>query len=1022
MNAKEKLKEKMRELFQFGQADLDFGIYRILNYKRDRIEKFINDDLINKVNESLISLQKGSSEDISKDTGILEKKIKELEEQIGEKILITNGISEKWKDKPIGKEYIELQTRKNQLAISDHTEEDIYNKLYVFFSRYYSEGDFLNQRRMGKSAVYSVNYNGQETFFHWATKDMYYIKSTEFFYLYRFKLVNDVTVNFRVETAEEETGNVKSETKKDFFYSRSELVENELDIYFQYRELNKEEEEENKKIAEIIEKDIKKLDITKIRPLFEIKNDKTLLSRRLNQYFTRNKTDYFIHKDLKGFLSGELDFYIKNEVLELDDLSILSRSEYYDKVQLYLLKADVVRDIGLKIIEFLSQLENYQKMLWEKKKFVLDTHYVITLDKIAEYCGEEFVKSILPDVINNKEQINEWKELFDLDIKNTNDLSDGGMFTSYKKLPVDTRYFDIDFKVKLLCQISSNHNLDEVLNGLLIKSDNYHGLNLLQEKYREKVKCIYIDPPYNTAASEIIYKNEYKHSSWLTLMDNRFQKIKNLLKNIGIIFIAIDDLELFKLNELLEIIFSRENFIANVSVIHKPEGRNQEKFFGTSNEYMIVYAKNKSETNFNNVILDIEKIEEFENSDEKGSYKRKNFIRLTDGKYALRNSKPDFYYPIYISADLKIIQLTDFHNAIAIYPITEAGVERTWKTKPDTFLDYLKNGNIEILKENNHITIYEKLREFQVIKTHWIRKEYHSYHYGTKPLENILGFKLFDFPKSIITVLDTLKLCTKDNDLILDYFAGSGTTAHAVMMLNKEDGGNRKYMLIEQAEYFNTVIIPRIKKVQYSFDWKEGKPQNMDGIGGFFKYHTLEQYEDSLENIEFDDKKGRGLEFEDYMLKYFLREETKKSALDISRFDMPFDYKINVIENYETVSKRVDLPETFNYLIGMNVEKVKTIKIQDQSSGNKGLQPLATSSERKCLIISGLSENDRKTLIIWRELPEGCDYANDFNIFQGYIKEEKPSIVYINGDPVLNPGDFEIRSIESHFAKKMFGE
>ena len=142
---------------------------------------------------------------------------------------------------------------------------------------------------------------------------------------------------------------------------------------------------------------------------------------------------------------------------------------------------------------------------------------------------------------------------------------------------------------------------------------------------------------------------------------------------------------------------------------------------------------------------------------------------------------------------------------------------------------------------------------------------------SSNEIKNLFGDNIFEsYPKPVELIKTLLKISTSKDSLVMDFFSGSGTTAHAVMKLNKEDGGKRKFILVEVADYFDTVMIPRIKKVAYSFNWKEGKPQNMDGIGVFFKYHTLEQYEDALENIEFEKPQKMLYEFHDYPVKYML--------------------------------------------------------------------------------------------------------------------------------------------------------
>ncbi len=392
------------------------------------------------------------------------------------------------------------------------------------------------------------------------------------------------------------------------------------------------------------------------------------------------------------------------------------------------------------------------------------------------------------------------------------------------------------------------------IDHVFIQGDNYHALSVLNYTHRKKVDVIFIDPPYNTGNQSWIYNNSYvdredrfKHSKWLSFMSKRLRLARNLLKEDGFFIVTIDHNELFALGLLTDEIFGEANRLGVITVVHKPEGRNQEKFFGTSNEFMLVYAKNINKAKFNRVILDSELQARFDEEDEKGKFRLKNFIRLTDGKYSLRENKPHFFYPVYVSNDLNNFSITKKPKYTEVLPITDKGVERTWKTTKETFIKLATAGQIVAKKEGGKIVLYEKLREDQVIKTHWIKKEYHAYHFGTKLLETILGSKKFDFPKSLYLVSDILRLTSKEDAVILDFFAGSGTTGHAVLELNNEDGGTRQFILCTNNENNNGnghggiaegVCYPRIKKVIEGY--KDPSGNAVAGLGGNLRYYMGE--------------------------------------------------------------------------------------------------------------------------------------------------------------------------------------
>jgi adenine-specific DNA-methyltransferase len=283
--------------------------------------------------------------------------------------------------------------------------------------------------------------------------------------------------------------------------------------------------------------------------------NRTLLEKHLTDYTARNTFDYFIHKDLGGFLRRELDFYIKNEVMHLDDIE----SETAPRVEQYLSKIKAIRRIAHKLIDFLAQIENFQKKLWLKKKFVVETHYCITLDRIYAIDDEKARDWLLDQIIKNDAQREEWVRLFAIDeIKG--DLTVPGysnplkpeFLKAHPTLVVDTRQFDEAFKLRLLAAIP---DLDEETDGLLIHSENFQALNLLQARYREQVKCIYIDPPYNTGSDEFTYKDRYQHSSWLAMMESRLCTAKVLLAPDALVFVHIDEREQAKLDGLMQEIF-----------------------------------------------------------------------------------------------------------------------------------------------------------------------------------------------------------------------------------------------------------------------------------------------------------------------------------------------------------------------------------------------------------------------------------------------------------------------------------
>lgn len=621
----EKLITLLKQMFQMDQADLDFGIYRIMNYKRKEIEKFLNEDLLPQVRtqlEKYISVKQKS----------LKKELEELKKTLDE-----TGVAYESSAK-----YVALKKQLESGMDLEKIEDEVYSHLTDFFSRYYNNGDFISQRRY-KQGVYAIPYEGEEVKLYWANADQYYIKTAEYFRDYTFTLPDGKRVHFKLVEASTEKDNNKPPENKErrfvLYQDEPVKVENgELIIQFEY------------KVHESKQKDLNDEAIKKVIEIFnsgkgayspflgiftpsptEANPKRTLLEKHLNDYTARNTFDYFIHKDLGGFLRRELDFYLKNEVMFLDDLD----TEHEVRIEQYIAKIKVIKNIGYKIIAFLEQLENFQKKLWLKKKFVVETNYCITLDRI----DEEFY----PEIAANRAQVEEWKKLFSIDeLEGYSEPLTVEFLKANPYLVLDTAFFGEEFKERL---IQSIDNIDEKTDGLLIKSENFQALNLLQERYREQVKCVYIDPPYNAKSSEIMYKNGFKHSSWNSMIFNGLIKAKELMSENGIIEFAIDDYELKHSLLLLETVFGEDNFIANVVIVHNPRGRNDDKFFGTSHEYMTVFAKKIDCAEIGLFELSEIDIAAYNKTDGISNFSLVPYIRTGNNSY--RFERPNLFYPIY---------------------------------------------------------------------------------------------------------------------------------------------------------------------------------------------------------------------------------------------------------------------------------------------------------------------------------------------------------------------------------------
>lgn len=324
----QKLQNLLQQLFRADAADLDFGIYRIINYRRDQLQNFIDEELPTIVNDALDA--NPETESAREELDDLKKRVKEA---FGEDVLDADGnlVDETVKDRPLVKQYLEAQEQLGSPQTRNQREDTIYNHLYTFFSRYYEEGDFIPRRRYSQTERYAVPYNGEEVYLHWANRDQYYVKSGEHFSDYRFKS-QGITIIFDLRDVDVEKDNVKG--VKRFFIPLSGKTtyspeNDEIRIPFEYRPLNDEEkkrysgQKQQDKIIDAAEPEIMACLTDHYNALSALDRQtegETVLKKHLRTYTRRNTADFFIHKDLKQFLNCELDVYIKSEVIPISDL------------------------------------------------------------------------------------------------------------------------------------------------------------------------------------------------------------------------------------------------------------------------------------------------------------------------------------------------------------------------------------------------------------------------------------------------------------------------------------------------------------------------------------------------------------------------------------------------------------------------------------------------------------------------------------------------------------------------------
>lgn len=981
-----KLQEVLTEIFQLDKADLDFGIYRIMNQKRSDIESFLTEKLPSQVKSIL---EKNNSGDTKALEAELEKTIKNLKE-LGA-------------DPDNSTKVIELKEKiKNGVSV-DALEQEVFSHLASFFKRYYQGGDFISLRRYKKD-VYAIPYEGEEVKLHWANHDQYYIKTSEYLKNYAFKTPDNKLVQFELKEASTEQNNNKSSKDKErrfALYTEEPVTinENELSINFTYEPYKKSVKQDKLNqdaIQELTSKIPSSFAQVFILKPTEKNKKRTLLEKHINDFTAKNTFDYFIHKDLGGFLRRELDFYIKNEILFIDDIN--TDKEIAFEAQLAKIKA--FKEVATKIIVFLEQLENFQKKLWLKKKFIIKSDYCITLDRIP--------KDFYPQICENKAQLEEWIKLYDVKITKQEQLKDEPF------LVVDTKFFDAEFKDNLLADFD---NLDEQTDGLLINSDNFQALYKLKSKYKNQIKSIYIDPPYNTEGDGFLYKDQFKHSSWLSFMQDRLYFEKMLLGKESLSFYSIDEREVTNLKKLLAYLYPIENQAGEF--VWNTKHSQQQGLVASYHEYVLLQSQVESKLleNFKakgDDIIDagaLKKISKANPESEftfppgvrceakddsifENTWGGEEKVKIISGKFEVENKKTK--YEMTLSAGW-----TQKNQMIKYFDKT---IPEVYDTKGQLVKEFYFNssGKLKCIKQKSKITPSSILDSFGTVSK------------STKDLKDIMGNSDFGQPKPVSLVNYLLSLLLDKKQIALDYFAGSGTTGHAVIKLNRDDDGKRKYILVEMGEYFNTVTKPRMQKVIYTDNWKNGKPQDKDGISQMFKYMVLESYEDTLNNLALKQTNEQenllshdeALQ-EQYMLNYMLDVETREHLFNLDAFKNPFSYQLKITENNELIPTNVDLVETFNYLIGLHVKRMQ--KIQNIK------------------LVEGKNNKGEKILVIWRDLDKTDNDALDRFVEKAGINviDGEFDTIYVNGDNNLSnlkkeEENWKVLLTEEVFLNEMF--
>ncbi|MGH7800093.1 MAG: site-specific DNA-methyltransferase [Thermodesulfobacteriota bacterium] len=840
--------------------------------------------------------------------------------------------------------------------------EELFDKLYTFFNRYFSGSGsiYFRYTPLHQNVYEKVYTDDKDVMLFWKTHMLYYVKTDRLFKNLEVEIPPVSPLSPRsIHPAY--TGGKEGGIK--FFFDVSTLehkkANEKRDLIYEFKEKRKDSalvftvaysEKGRKTKVEDILKELKKQGV---------KVSEEILERAFRVFERQSEVDYFINKDAKAFLEEQFNLWMYQYMF----------SGVSEWTETRIKQLQTLKDVAFKIIAFISQFEDELVKIWNKPKFVLNLNYVITLDRIATSViaseakqslrrskshsdperseGEEsltLVKKILNHP-NFKLQVEEWQQLgiVDKSFKKTDMLERNGkgkrLAKPYKYLPIDTKHFkDVEMEILGLFE-----DLDAELDGWLIKSENYQALNTMLPKFRERVQCIHVDPPYNTDTSGFLYANKFRHSSWLTMMENRLRLAVDLLLLEGYFLCHADENEY----ERLKLAFDEMGISdAGTIVWDKRNPMTARAGVALQHEYVIwrtnankpIYMQN------GNIRAMLAKAKEVmqkhggptpQATKEYADWVRTN-PALSGGEkaYCLLDGQGRVYQSVSLRApepraDPKFFQPLIHPVTGKPCPVPPNGFSRT----PETLQEMLARGEIIF---GGYETIQPRQKRFLTEESEMqVRSVIQDASKGKAYLDDLgLNFP-YCHPVSLYKAL--VGAATSDQKaIILDFFAGSGTTAHAVINLNREDGGSRKYILVEMADYFDSVMLPRIKKVVFSDKWKDGKAQDGGtGISHFCRYYHLEQYEDALRQAKYGDADLFNDPNKDPYHQYvFLRDLKMLEALEVDT--KKNEVKVDLGKLYDGI----DIAETLSNLKGKWIKRITPDSVEFEDGEKSDIKNL----------------------------------------------------------------------------------
>lgn len=812
--------------------------------------------------------------------------------------------------------------------------EELFDKLYTFFDRYFCESGSIYFRHLPTfSKTYERVYEGGgDVALAWKTRMLYYVKSDV--------LVRSMPVEIQGEMPHTSCAlffdasgieHRRNNERREFIFAFSRIAKTTgkevIHLTVRYSENGS-----KTNLEDIVKKAKKASEGSRLTDRY--------LRQAIQAFKRQTEADFFIHKDARGFLREQFDLWMHQYLFQEETV--------FEQRRLSQLQA--IQHTAYDIIDFIAQFEDELRRVWEKPKFVRDVNYVATLDKIPSELLERITQHK-----GAKAQIKEWRELnlvdqgFSMAVldKGQRQLEASGNGPSngdYRFLPLDTRHFK-DLELEILDALG---NLDEALDGELVHSENWQALNTLSPRYRQRVESIHIDPPYNTRTSGFLYRNEYQHASWLTMMENRVRLASELMSESGSFLCHIDEHEYERLQLMME---ESDLLDAGTVIWDKKNPMMGAKGIATRHEYILWRTWHEGafyvrSLNVDTMLAQAQKL--VRKHGRVNEQVRKKFSRWVDGNESLSGGERAYRH---IDKDGRVYRgvamgwpnpnpAPEKFFIPLIHPVTKKPCpvpSKGWSHSPEKMQGLLDRNEVIFGKDET----VQPTRKVYLGTSRPISTVIQNGKRGLTDIDNMgLSFS-YCHPVSLYEELIDASLVDKDG-IVLDYFAGSGTTAHATINLNRDDGGNRKYLLVEMGDYFHTVLLPRVKKVVYARNWKDKKPASGGGSSQFFKYYALEQYEETLRNSRY--KGGIQLEldsakspFEQYV---FFGDEKLTHAVTALK-----NKKLKI--NLNSLYPDIDIAESISNILGKPIRHRTADEVTFADGSTEKINPKTMTEEEK---------------------------------------------------------------------------